>query len=130
MTVAGVQLNNNTALTTKIPEITKMRKKKKELTEKWRNCGWSGTQQQHRKRETKRTVIQSTSNPVEFSLKTSTKTRSDSRRIGETVAGVELQQQHRKHETGTQKQGRKIQNRLEMSVHNGHVRVVTWRVAA
>jgi hypothetical protein len=56
--------------------------------------------------------------------------RSDSRRIGETVAGVELRQQHRKHETGTQKQGRKIENRLEMFVHNGHVRVVTWRVAA
>jgi hypothetical protein len=24
----------------------------------------------------------------------------------------------------------KIENRLEMFVHNGHVRVVTWRVAA
>jgi hypothetical protein len=30
-----------------------------QITEKkkWRNCGWSETQQQHSKRETKRTVI-------------------------------------------------------------------------
>ena len=30
----------------------------------WRNCGWSGTQQQHRKHETKRTVSRMTSIPV------------------------------------------------------------------
>jgi hypothetical protein len=47
------------------------------------------------------------------------------------VAGVKLRQQHRnKHETGTRKQGRKIENRLEMFFHNGHVRVVTWRGVA
>ena len=54
--------------------------------------------------------------------------RSDSRRIGETVAGVKLRQQHRnKHETGTRKQGRKIENRLEMFVRNMRdYDVLTW----
>jgi hypothetical protein len=65
--VAGVKLNNNTAtdtqserrfLNSKTVEFsrnaTKMRNKS---LKKWRNCGWSETQQQHSKRETKRTVI-------------------------------------------------------------------------
>jgi hypothetical protein len=35
----------------------------------WRNCGWSETQQLHSKHNTKRTMIQMTSQPVEFSQK-------------------------------------------------------------
>jgi hypothetical protein len=40
---------------------------RRKFTEKWRDCGWSGTQQQHSKHKTKRTMICMTSKPVEFS---------------------------------------------------------------
>jgi hypothetical protein len=42
---------------------------RKKFTEEWRNCGWSETRQQHSKHETRRTMIQMTSKPVEFSQK-------------------------------------------------------------
>jgi hypothetical protein len=77
VTLAGVELNNNTALTTQSERrfldskpvefprnTTKMRNNS---LQKWRNCGWSETQQQHSKHETKRTAILMTSKPVEFS---------------------------------------------------------------
>jgi hypothetical protein len=58
--------------------------------------------------------------------------RSDSRRIGENCGWSVTTTTTQKHETGTQKKNRdeKCEDRLEMFVHNGHVRVVTWRVAA
>ena len=61
VTVAGVKLNNNTALTHKAKE-------------KWipgheSNCGWSETLQQHSTDNTKRTKFFSNSKPVEFSRK-------------------------------------------------------------
>ena len=49
--------------------------------------------------------------------------------IGETVVGVELNNNTGSTKPEHNEQGRKI-HRLEMSVHNGHVRVITWRVAA
>jgi hypothetical protein len=53
--------------------------------------------------------------------------RSNSRRNGETVAGVELNNNTESTKPERKKQGQKYEDRLEMSVHNGHVRVVTWR---
>jgi hypothetical protein len=85
VTVAGVELNNNTALTIRSERsifeletcriFAKNTKMRRNFTEKWRNCGWSETQQQHSKHETKRTMIRMTSKPVEFSRK-NTKMRS------------------------------------------------------
>ena len=79
VTVAGVKLNNNTALTIQSERsfldskpdefprnITKMRRK---FAEKWRNCGWSETRQQHSKHETKRTVILYDVKTYEFETK-------------------------------------------------------------
>ncbi len=53
--------------------------------------------------------------------KNSTKMRSNSRRNGESVAGVELRQQHSKHENRNviNNRDKKYEDRLEMSVHNG-----------
>jgi len=65
-TVTGVELNNNTASVEFPRNTTKMRSKS---LKNWRNCGWSGTQQQHRKHESKRTVILKTSNPEKFAVK-------------------------------------------------------------
>ena len=52
--------------------------------------------------------------------------------MAKTVAGVKLDNNtdSTKPERNQQQQGKKYEDRLEMSVHNGHVRVVTWRVAA
>ena len=50
--------------------------------------------------------------------------RSNSRRNGETVAGVELDNNTGSTKPEHNEYGQKI-HRLEMSVHNGHVRVVT-----
>jgi hypothetical protein len=48
-----------------------------------------------------------------------TKTRITSRRNGETVAGVELRQQHSKHENRNEdKRDEKYADRLEMFVQN------------
>ncbi len=51
VTVAGVEFNNNTALTTQ--------SERRFLDSKadWRNCGWSETQQLHSRHNTKRTMI-------------------------------------------------------------------------
>jgi hypothetical protein len=62
---------------------------RRKFTEKWRNCGWSETQQQHSKHETKRTMIRMTSKPVENSRK-NTKMRSFTAKWRKTVAGVKL----------------------------------------
>jgi hypothetical protein len=101
----------------------------KKITEKWAKLWleWNSTTTQKARNKANGDIIDVKSCRI---FAKNTKMRSDSRQIGETVAGVKLRQQHRKHETGTRKQGRKIENRLEMFVHNGHVRVVTWRVAA
>jgi len=65
-TEAGEELNNNTA-TVEFPRTaTKWRSKS---PQNWRNCGWGGTQQQHRKHESKRTVILKTSNPEKIAVK-------------------------------------------------------------
>jgi hypothetical protein len=63
---------------------------RRKFTEKWRNCGWSETQQQHSKHETKRMMILMTSTPVEFSRKKNTKMRSFTAKWRKTVAGVKL----------------------------------------
>ena len=65
VTVAGVELNNNTAPNLKEKKIldvktsnfrNKHTKTRNNSQQKWRNCGWSETRQQHSKHETKRTV--------------------------------------------------------------------------
>jgi chorismate mutase len=61
----------------------------KDTLKNWRNCGWSATQQQHSKHETKRTAVLKTSKPVEFSRKI-TKMRSYRGEMAKTVAGVKL----------------------------------------
>ncbi len=52
--------------------------------------------------------------------------------MGETVAGVELNNNTGSTNPEHTKKNRdeKYEDRLEMSVHNGHVCVITWRVAA
>jgi hypothetical protein len=65
------------------------------------------------------------SKPVEFSQYTR-KRRTIRGEIGETVAGVQLNNNTESTKPERNEQGRKkYEDRLEMSVHNGHVRVVT-----
>ncbi len=57
--------------------------------------------------------------------------RSDSRRIGENCGwSVTTTTTQKARNRNAKNRDEKCEDRLEMSVHNGHVRVVTWRVAA
>jgi len=92
----------------------------------WRNCGWSETRQQHRKHNTKRTMLQMTSKPVEFSPKNSTKMRSDSRRIGENCGWSVTTTTTQKARNRNAKKNRdeKCEDRLEMFVGTKNTRTV------
>ena len=104
---------------------------RRNFTEKWRNCGWSETQQQHSKHETKRTMIRMTSQPVEFSRK-NTKMRSlfAAKWLKLWLEWNSTTTQIARNRNAINNRDKKYEDRLEMFVHNGHVRVVTWRVAA
>ncbi len=100
-------------------------------TAKWRNCGWSGTQQQHRKHETKRTMISITSKPVEFSQKqyeNEEQFAANWRNCG--WSGTTTTTQQARKPERNQQQGRKIWGPSWNVCSQWHVRVVTWRVAA
>jgi len=113
-TVAGVELNNNTASVEFPRNTTKMRSKS---LKNWRNCGWSGTQQQHRKHETKRTVNQMTSKPTKMRRKDESVEFSENNRENEEYITVSLWLERRfDNNTGVRNRRK---NRLEMFVQTG-----------
>ncbi len=101
----------------------------KDTLKNWRNCGWSAIQQQHSKHETKRTAVLKTSKPVEFSRKIMK---------NEELFAVKWPKLWLEWNSTTTQIARirnainnnrdeKYEDRLEMSVHNGHdTGVMNW----